>query len=319
LGKYNTSELLLTWEPTAQVTLAPELHLTEYVLTDMWVNETVVKADLDDLRHGAFGGTYSALSFTIQISREMGYYLMDYFLPSVMIVSCSWVSFWLAADQSAPRVTLGTSTMLSFITLASAQGKTLPKVSYIKASEIWFLGCTGFIFGSLVEFAFVNTIWRRRKNVELKKVNSKYILKSTLTPRLARKEFHASFNSNPGGGNKDDQDLGRGIRVFPPPLVKARSCSSLDRSNGSGNFLSVHGNDHKVPTITAQCADDAASDQISVCVDGENEEPAQIVHHTWTTMTPQEISMWIDKRSRICFPIAFAIFNFFYWIFVYYL
>lgn len=52
--------------------------------------------------------------------------------------------------------------MLSFITLASAQGKTLPKVSYIKASEIWFLGCTVFIFGSMVEFAFVNIIWRRK-------------------------------------------------------------------------------------------------------------------------------------------------------------
>lgn len=76
---------------------------------------------------------------------------------------------------------IGTSTMLTFITLASSQGKTLPKVSYIKASEIWFLGCTGFIFASLVEFAFVNIIWRRRKNVELKKVNSKYIMKSTLT------------------------------------------------------------------------------------------------------------------------------------------
>lgn len=41
-----------------------------------------------------------------------------------------------------------------------------------KASEIWFMGCTGFIFGSLVEFAFVNTIWRRKKNVEMEKVSS---------------------------------------------------------------------------------------------------------------------------------------------------
>lgn len=62
--------------------------------------------------------------------------------------------------------------MLTFITLASAQGKTLPKVSYIKVSEVWFLGCCIFIFGSLVEFAFVNTIWRRKKNIELKKVRS---------------------------------------------------------------------------------------------------------------------------------------------------
>lgn len=192
-GMYNTSELELHWEPKSPVTLAPELHLTEYVLLNMWTNETIINADLKDLRHGAFGkchtlhstvsnvlssyrftsfaaGNYSSLSFTVHLAREMGFYLMDYFLPSMMIVAISWVSFWLQADQSPPRIMLGTSTMLTFITLASAQGKTLPKVSYIKVSEVWFLGCTLFIFGSLVEFAFVNTIWRRKNNVELKKV-----------------------------------------------------------------------------------------------------------------------------------------------------
>lgn len=64
--------------------------------------------------------------------------------------------------QHALYIVTGTSTMLSFITLATAQTRTLPKVSYIKASEIWFLGCTIFIFGSMVEFAFVNIIWRRK-------------------------------------------------------------------------------------------------------------------------------------------------------------
>lgn len=52
---YNTSELLLHWESRSPVTLAPELHLTEYVLMSMHTNETVINADLSDLRHGAFG------------------------------------------------------------------------------------------------------------------------------------------------------------------------------------------------------------------------------------------------------------------------
>lgn len=56
----------------------------------------------------------------------------------------------------------GTSTMLSFITLNGGLTKNLPKVSYIKASEVWFLGCSTFIFCAMAEFAFVNVIWRRR-------------------------------------------------------------------------------------------------------------------------------------------------------------
>lgn len=308
---YNQEDLVLKWEKKSPVTLAPELHLTEYVLLSMFTNETMINADLSDLRHGAFAGNYSSLSFTVHLAREMGFYLMDYFIPSIMLVTISWVTFWLQADQSAPRITLGTSTMLTFITLASAQGKTLPKVSYIKASEIWFLGCTGFIFGSLVEFAFVNTIWRRKKNVELKKKNSKYIFKS-LTPLPSRKDM---------GG-----------------LQKSHSCTSLDgqatvtaTSNSFNNYLTVHSFPSKsnIPAITTSSVDsNSRNGDISIRVedttlmgsDSKKLNPGDasgVNGNGWTTMTPQEIAIWIDKRSRFAFPICFLIFNVFYWTFVY--
>uniref|UniRef100_U5EYU4 pH-sensitive chloride channel 2 n=1 Tax=Corethrella appendiculata TaxID=1370023 RepID=U5EYU4_9DIPT len=306
---YNLSQLELHWEETKPLTVAPELHLTEYALLYIFTNETIVNANLSDLRHGAFAGNYSSLSFTVFFSRESGFYLMDYYIPSMMLVVISWVTFWLQADQSAPRITLGTSTLLTFITLASAQGKTLPKVSYIKASEIWFLGCTGFIFGSLVEFAFVNTIWRRKKNVELKKVNSKYILKSTLTPTPTRKEMG---------------------------LQKSHSCTSLDgqmtatpSTPSFNNYLTVHsfpGKSNSAPlNNNNRCSSnsnlnnyDGNSIMINVETasnDGRDNDESKT---GWTTMTPQEIAIWIDKRSRFLFPITFIIFNIFYWIFVYF-
>lgn len=120
---YNTSELILHWEQKRPITFNPDVHLTEYVLKQIWSNESTINADLNDLRHGAFAGNYSSLSFTVQLTREVGFYIMDYFLPSMLIVGASWVSFWLQADQAAPRLMLGTSTMLTFITLASAQGR----------------------------------------------------------------------------------------------------------------------------------------------------------------------------------------------------
>lgn len=65
LGMYNTSELILHWENKSPVTFAPDVHLTEYVLLNTWINESTVNADLSDLRHGAFGifGKASFASF----------------------------------------------------------------------------------------------------------------------------------------------------------------------------------------------------------------------------------------------------------------
>ncbi|KAH9633402.1 hypothetical protein HF086_004116 [Spodoptera exigua] len=308
-GKYNASILRLMWEKDSPVRLSSELHLTEYSLLDFWTNESVVRGDIVNMRLGeGRSGNYSALKFTFKLGREVGYYLMDYFIPSMMIVAMSWVTFWLQADASAPRITLGTSTMLSFITLASSQAKTLPKVSYIKASEIWFLGCIGFIFSALVEFAFVNTIWRRKKAVSLKKVNSKYILKSTLTPRLARKE------------------LQKELQESSPQLSKSRSCSSLNQETstdpagpGYNNYLTVHSfpSAMNLPTITTQSFDgligQGGKQQRGNGSEGSDEPPK----HNWTTMTPQEIATWIDKRSRIMFPLLFIVFNILYWTFVY--
>uniref|UniRef100_A0A0A1XSF6 pH-sensitive chloride channel 2 n=1 Tax=Zeugodacus cucurbitae TaxID=28588 RepID=A0A0A1XSF6_ZEUCU len=302
---YNTSELVLHWEQKRPITMDPALHLTEYVLHGAWSNETVVNADLNDLRHGAFAGNYSSLSFSVHLTREVGFYVMDYFLPSMLIVAISWVSFWLQADQAPPRIMLGTSTMLTFITLASAQGKTLPKVSYIKVSEVWFLGCTLFIFGSLIEFAFVNTIWRRKRNVDVKKMSSKHILKSTLSPRASRRATgrSRSFCAATHATNE------------PPPF---------------NNYLTVH----NIPIHTIH--EHEAVDNLSKVTSFSNtttntgdslpyskRDLANIetgeVHHNigWTTLTPQEISMWIDRKARCVFPIAFLVFNAFFWTFVY--
>lgn len=72
-----------------------------------------------------------------------------------------------------------------------------------------------------------------------------------------------------------------------------------------------------LPTITTQSFDDligqGGKQQRGNGSEGSDEPPK----HNWTTMTPQEIATWIDKRSRIMFPLLFIVFNILYWTFVY--
>lgn len=311
----NVQEMIIVWDENP-IILADELHLTEYRLVDKWVNTSKVSYTPAEQHYGHFAGNFSTIRVTFKLAREMGFFMMDYYIPSILIVVISWVSFWLHMDASPPRIVLGTNTILAFMTLASKVENSLPKVSYIKASEIWFLGCTIFLFAAMVEFAFVNTIYRRKKNVPLKKVNSKYILKSTLTPRLARKQFQKNTTG----------------------LERSRSWSSLDNDAfgehdyTSTNYLTVHSfpstinvpsvkiDDEKQPdgsagsivTITST----AASPPPPPPPKPSGRRPTLARLQNFTTMTPQEIAQWIDKRSRILFPVAFLVFNILYWSFI---
>lgn len=45
-----------------------------------------------------------------------------------------------------------------------------------------------------------------------------------------------------------------------------------------------------------------------VVVDDNQKKP-------WTTMSPQDVANWIDTRCRVAFPLAFIIFNLFFWLY----
>lgn len=168
--KMNSSEVKLQWESSEPFVLGSDKILTEYLIVDTSLKESEIAANTADYQYGDFVGNYSVLSFQITFKRHVGYYLLEYYFPSILIIATSWVSFWLQADQTPARTTLGVTSMLTFITLSTSQTRALPKVSYIKVSEIWFIAGTLFIFASLVEFAFSNLVWRRKKLLEMKKV-----------------------------------------------------------------------------------------------------------------------------------------------------
>ena len=53
------------------------------------------------------GGNYSAVTVRFDLAREVGHYIMDYFVPSILLVVVSWVSFWLDPNAVPGRTTLG--------------------------------------------------------------------------------------------------------------------------------------------------------------------------------------------------------------------
>lgn len=95
-------------------------------------------------------GNYSRLACDIQFVRSMGYYLIQIYIPSSLIVVISWVSFWLNRNASPARVSLGVTTVLTMTTLMSSTNAALPKISYVKSIDIYLGTCFVMVFASLL-------------------------------------------------------------------------------------------------------------------------------------------------------------------------
>lgn len=107
-------------------------------------------------------GSSSCLQINFVLRRSIGYYFIQLFVPSILIVILSWVSFWINVDAAPARVSLGLLTVLTMTNHSIGINTNLPRVSYIKAVDVWMSSCLLFVFAALCEYAFVNVASRKR-------------------------------------------------------------------------------------------------------------------------------------------------------------
>ena len=107
-------------------------------------------------------GNFSCLKASFYLDRDVGYYIIQTYLPSVLVVVLSWVAFWIDPAAVPARVTFGVFTTLILSTMSSSVRSTLPRVSYVKAIDVWMSVCMFFVFTALIEYAIVNVVLRQK-------------------------------------------------------------------------------------------------------------------------------------------------------------
>ncbi|XP_031562314.1 glycine receptor subunit alpha-3-like [Actinia tenebrosa] len=100
-------------------------------------------------------GRWTHLTATFSFSRRLGYSLIQVYAPTLLIVMLSWLSFWISQDAVPARVALGVTTVLTIVTLMGSFRSQVPKVSYIKAIDLFFIVSFIFVFGAVLEYVVV--------------------------------------------------------------------------------------------------------------------------------------------------------------------
>ncbi|RMC13801.1 hypothetical protein DUI87_08884 [Hirundo rustica rustica] len=154
---YTMNDLIFEWQEKGAVQVAEGLTLPQFLLKE--------EKDLCYCTKHYNTGKFTCIEVRFHLERQMGYYLIQMYIPSLLIVILSWVSFWINMDAAPARVALGITTVLTMTTQSSGSRASLPKVSYVKAIDIWMAVCLLFVFSALLEYAAVNFVSRQHKEL----------------------------------------------------------------------------------------------------------------------------------------------------------
>ena len=94
----------------------------------------------------------STVGFRLELDRKYSKHILSYYLPSLLIVLLSWVSFVIPPEAIPGRMALLITLILVLVNMfGTVIDKRPPTNSTVL--DIWMIGCLLFVFGSLMAYA----------------------------------------------------------------------------------------------------------------------------------------------------------------------
>lgn len=131
---YDEEDLLYVWDEDQGVKFLGDVELSQFdLISSPYRNASISrkrgtilysasifvvskkKVGIDDSRSLSFSvdlcihysGLYSVLQVSFNLRRKQGYFLIQVYVPCILIVVLSWVSFWLNREATSDRINLG--------------------------------------------------------------------------------------------------------------------------------------------------------------------------------------------------------------------
>ncbi|XP_019868984.2 gamma-aminobutyric acid receptor subunit beta-like [Aethina tumida] len=300
---YTVTDVVMYWKDTP-VRGVEEAELPQF---------TIIGYETNDRKEKLATGIYQRLSLSFKLQRNIGYFVFQTYLPSILIVMLSWVSFWINHEATSARVALGITTVLTMTTISTGVRSSLPRISYVKAIDIYLVMCFVFVFAALLEYAAVNyTYWgarakkKSKKNKEADenktgtKVNNDQLYNNEDIIELQDVRMSPIASIRNRHNSKNNATAGVDPSKFPPSFRISRSTGYAYnyRSQPGLRFRGNRGNPIHKPKVLHAIR-----------------KGALVLKASMPKIKDVNV---IDKYSRIVFPVTFMLFNAGYWLFYFF-
>uniref|UniRef100_A0A0N4Z4U0 Ligand-gated ion channel 50 n=1 Tax=Parastrongyloides trichosuri TaxID=131310 RepID=A0A0N4Z4U0_PARTI len=313
---FNVGKVRLSWYETG-VVLASTGKLPDYDL---------VRCSWQKNQFSYPAGQWDQLSATFYFRRAYGYYILQLYMPSYASVFISWIAFWLDPKCLPGRITLGVSALMALTFQYGNVARSLPKVSYVKALDVWIFACMGFIFFSLVELVIVGHVDKHAKGNNKRKIiegdcsnGRKY--------SDGRKNSYLRMKHNLAESENEFVNETTDIRLqnmiwHQKVASQSTKITSIDNNEHKNNGLSSTPNFENgqlysvgrlsIPNSSLRRLKRKRNLEV---IDGNCGSPTsfRVKFNAWqsTEWTGEKV----DKFCQFSFPLGFIIFNCFYWIY----
>ncbi|VDM36508.1 unnamed protein product [Toxocara canis] len=149
---YTADQVRYVWSHDNKKPLV--LHMIR--LPDFAIKEAYVTSHTEIYATGNYSRLYVCFVFT----RSSGFCFLQLIVPSTAVVITSWVSLWMESETEFQDMI---SIILAITFLIFSYNEMMPRVSYIKAMDVYLGVCFMIVFLSLIKLAFVKFMRQRLK------------------------------------------------------------------------------------------------------------------------------------------------------------
>ena len=143
-ANYSPDEIEFARNPEIDSGLAAKFSLPDWEILN-W------KLNFDPYRPTGSADEVASFALIFKAERYVSHYVLKIILPLVMIVSMSWIVFWVNPQQAGTQIGVATTSMLTLIAYRFMVGEMMPPVPYLTRMDYFILGSTILVFAALVQ------------------------------------------------------------------------------------------------------------------------------------------------------------------------